>query len=144
MAKKKKIVVKHVDAAKNTQVIKTAFLEAVPEMIEIGAVGGMWSPIRGDQPAFYVEDKEGRVIGLLQYFFDEDDDSGWVNLGWVKKEYRGKGIYRAMWNKFEKATLKHGGKKVCGLVVAGNEPMEKAAAAMGRKITSSVWTKELR
>jgi len=143
MAKKKKIVVKHIDAAKNTQVIKTAFLEAVPDMIEIGAVGGMWSPIRGDQACFYVEDK-GKVVGILQYFFDEDDDSGWVQLGWVNKAYRGRGIYKAMWKKFEKATLKHGGKKVCGLVVHGNEPMEKAAAAMGRKITSSVWTKELK
>lgn len=136
--------IRHVKSIAGTKVHKAALL-ALHELVQTGAARGDTMPFNYDDPAFYfVTPDKGEIVGVLAYRPSEWNKDIWVCLGWVREDYRRRGIYRAMYmklqglrdEKFPDYTISG------GVTIDNNATMSKVMNALGRKCVVLVYRDE--
>ncbi|GEN77127.1 GNAT family N-acetyltransferase [Chryseobacterium hagamense] len=89
---------------------------------------------------FLIAETEGRAIGFIFGYIDEKDDSNfelgdaddlYISEGYVKPEYRKKGIYAALNETFEAAYKDDNIRRIYRFTLCNNHPMQSWLAKQG-------------
>lgn len=101
---------------------------------------------------FLIAETNGKAIGFLFGYIDEKDDSNfelgdgddlYVSEGYVKKEYRKKGIYSALNKAFEKNYSDYNIRKIYRFTLCNNNTMQRWLASQGYRPVRLVYEKWL-
>jgi len=89
----------------------------------------------------FAENGRDRVpAGVITFQHIPEGDKVWIYQGYVLPEYRGRGIYRAMWNELVLKSLELKVSKIEGATHVRNKAMRDVARKLGRTETHIVLT----
>lgn len=94
-------------------------IDAYTSLRTAGNIEAMDAPASGDEEAFYILNRLGRVVAVLSFY--QEDTKITVNMGFVDKKYRKKGYYLALWNRIVAEARKRGVKSILGYHKPGNK-----------------------
>lgn len=123
----------HVEKIQETPVIPLC-VEYWADMMRRGLIGG-GIPFSWEMNAFYAEE-DGKVVGFLIYKVQEWDHCLFISHGYVQPAYRGRGIYRALWEKAVELAREKQLISITGITHWENKEMQAVMERLGRKPAS--------
>ncbi len=131
------ITVRHYDCVNNTPAFRLA-IAAQEDMVAEGFASET-IVIRGDSPvlvAFFDNpENEPRIkvpAGFITYTHNRGNRSIALNVGWVKPDYRRRGVYRTLWERLVEKAQELGAVKILGGTHVANARMRAVGRALGR------------
>ena len=83
---------------------------------------------------------ESEVAGVIVFAADEEENTYWVALTAIHERFRGKGIYKKMWDSLLFKAIANDKVSIDGGTHVDNIPMQKAAESVGRKLNFYYYT----
>lgn len=127
--------VKHVAMINGTPVVPVI----AEGMVESGRYGIHEVVIHWEHEALYIENRGGGVVAVMSFAHQKHDGQTWIYMAFVRPEYRGRGMYRALWDAVVAQARDAGMRQVAGGVHPDNERMAGVAAAVGRRQLYTCW-----
>lgn len=108
-------------------------IDSYTSLRQAGNIEACEAPVSGAEEAFYIENRQHKVVAVLS-FWKSTDDAFTVNMGFVLKPYRKKGYYRALWEKLVEEGRKRGLKRIIGYHKPGNSAILAFNEKVGRTL----------
>lgn len=92
--------------------------------------------LANDQKAMLAFAKNGQEmlpVGVMTWSFDESARRVWIFQSYVVKEFRGRGVYRAMWHHMVQHAEELAARTIQSATHADNKTMRSIAAKLGRR-----------
>jgi predicted GNAT family acetyltransferase len=108
-------------------------VDAYVSLRSAGNIEAMDAPVSGEEEAFYIVNRLGKIVAVLS-FFQTDDNKCTINMGYVSKQYRKKGYYAALWERLVTEARKREIKAIIGYHKPGNKAILGFNERVGRRI----------
>lgn len=127
-----KPTIKYVKATEGTPVLPF-IVDAYVSLRRAGNIDPQACPVSGAEEAFYVANRAGKVVAVLSFF--ESEPLVWtVNMGFVAKQYRRRGLYAVLWARLVAEARTRSITAVLGYHKPGNTDILAFNAKVGRKL----------
>jgi GNAT superfamily N-acetyltransferase len=100
-------------------------------------------PIHESYPVLWAVEEDGQVVGILVYQNMDQIGDMWINLVWVRKDQRRKGIYKLLYQRLKLIAKEKTAISISGGICPTNLSASKAARSVGREIYYAVWRDDL-
>lgn len=129
---KPKPIIRHVPVTEGTPVLPF-IVDAYVALRKARNIDAQACPVSGAEEAFYATNKAGKVVAVLSFFVSEPDT--WtVNMGFVSKRYRRRGLYAVLWARLVAEARTRSIKTVLGYHKPGNTDILAFNAKVGRNL----------
>lgn len=109
-------------------------IDAYVSLRQAGNIEACDAPASGDEEAFYIENRVGKIVAVLSFFISPSGNYFTVNMGFVNKGYRKRGLYGDLWKRLVEEGKTRGVKTIIGYHKPGNDKILAFNASVGRKI----------
>lgn len=88
---------------------------------------------------YATDNKSGKIIGIITFTTGSNIDYSWIGVSAVDKEYRNKGVYKALYQCLKDHIASKGWAGIRSGIAHTNVPMIMAAEKTGRKATGIIF-----
>ena len=110
-------------------------IKAHGDMIRANEAAAEYLNINWDDQGFFaVEEKTGAIVGMITFGNEVPNyqQGLWIKLGFVTAGHRGRGVYRALWDRLVVFAQNKGVLTIDGTTHSSNVKMRAVAAKLGR------------
>lgn len=109
-------------------------IDAYVSLRRAGNIEPWECPASGYEEAFYIVNRAKRVVAVLSFSESATSDGViTVNMGYVTKAYRKRGLYRLLWDRLVVEARKRKARAIGGFHKPGNAAILKFNDSVGRK-----------
>lgn len=130
---KLKVEIEYFDGIVGTKALPI-LIRAWADILEAGHVSPFIMPVAWDNEAVVAVDKSGRAIGVVSFSHQKWSKELIVTLGYVREEFRDRGIYSQLWTAVLVRAKKLGVVRIAGGAMASNKQMIVVAEAQQRHV----------
>lgn len=125
--------IRYVEKINGTPVLPYV-IDAYISLRQAGNIEACDAPASGEEEAFYIENRLGKIVAVLSFFLSASGSFMTVNMGFVTKAYRKRGLYGDLWKRLVEESRGRKVKTIIGYHKASNAAILGVNERLGRKI----------
>lgn len=132
------VTIEHVKGLQGHEVV--AFLtRASMDLLDRGFGRPSDIAVNWSEEAFVAYDRK-QIVGAISYSVSDWDKSLGIHIGYVAESYRGRGLYRSLWQKVVEKAQELGYREIVGASDPYNKLIAEVNAKLGRRVKAIYYT----